>query len=83
MNHPSASRDFIKEACEAIQPSGGIIHYYTFAGENWEEDSRREIESGVEESGYVAERVIGIHRVREVAPMKWQVVVDLRVVRHQ
>jgi tRNA (guanine37-N1)-methyltransferase len=83
MNHPSASRDFIKEACEALQPSGGIIHYYTFAGESWEEDSRREIESGVEGSGYVAERVLGIHRVREVAPMKWQVVVDLRVVRHQ
>jgi len=83
MNHPSASRDFIKEACEALQPSGGIIHYYTFAGESWDEDSRREIESGVEESGYVAERVLGIHRVREVAPMKWQVVVDLRVVRRQ
>jgi len=83
MNHPSASRDFIREACEALQPSGGIIHYYTFAGENWEEDSRREVESGLEESGYVAERVLGIHRVREVAPMKWQVAVDLKIIRRQ
>jgi tRNA (guanine37-N1)-methyltransferase len=83
MNHPSASKDFIRDACDALQPSGGIIHYYTFAGENWEEDSRREIESGVEASGYVTERVLGIHRVREVAPMKWQVSVDLRVVPRQ
>jgi len=83
MNHPSASKDFIRDGCDALQPSGGIIHYYTFAGENWEEDSRREIESGVEPSGYVMERVLGIHRVREVAPVKWQVSVDLRVVRRQ
>jgi len=81
MNHPSASKDFIKEACEALHPTGGLIHYYTFAGSNWEADSRNELERGVEESGYIAERVFGIHRVREVAPMKWQVAVDLRVVR--
>ena len=83
MNHPSASKDFISDACTALQPSGGIIHYYTFAGENWEKDSRLEIESGVEASGYVPERVLGVHRVREVSPMKWQVSVDLRVVRRQ
>jgi tRNA (guanine37-N1)-methyltransferase len=83
MNHPSASKDFIREACDALQPSGGFIHYYTFAGENWEEDSGREIQLGVEASGYVMERVLGIHRVREVAPMKWQVSVDLRVVPRQ
>lgn len=83
MNHPSASKDFIGDACSALQASGGVIHYYTFAGENWEEDSRREIESGVESSGHVMERVLGIHRVREVAPMKWQVSVDVRVVPNQ
>jgi len=83
MNHPSASKDFIRDACDALQPSGGVIHYYTFAGENWEEESRREIESGVEASGYIIERVLGIHRVCEAAPMKWQVSVDLRVVPRQ
>jgi tRNA (guanine37-N1)-methyltransferase len=83
MNHPSASKDFIRDACDALQPSGGIINYYTFAGENWEEDSGHEIQFGVEASGYVMERVLGIHRVREVAPMKWQVSVDLRVVQRQ
>jgi len=83
MNHPSASKDFIREACDALQPSGGIIHYYTFAGEHWEEDSLREIKSGVAASGCVMGRVLGIHRVREVAPMKWQVSVDLRAVPRQ
>ncbi len=80
MNHPSASKDFIKAACDALQPTGGVIHYYTFAGSSWEEDSRSEIEHGVEGSGYVAERVLAIHRVREVAPTRWQVAVDFRVV---
>jgi len=84
MNHPSASKDFIKEACEALQPSGGVIHYYTFTGgENWEADSRNEIEQGINASGYVAERVLEVRRVREVAPMRWQVAVDLRVVPRQ
>ncbi len=80
MNHPSAAKDFIKEACDSIQPSGGIIHYYTFAGLNWEADSRSEVEHGVEASDHVTERILGVRRVREVAPMKWQVAVDLRVV---
>jgi tRNA (guanine37-N1)-methyltransferase len=80
MNHPSASKDFVKAACDALKDSGGIIHYYTFAGENWKEDSQLEVERGVEASGYVTERVLEVHRVREVAPMKWQVAVDLRVV---
>ena len=83
MNHPSASKDFIGEACDALRSSGGVFHYYTFAGENWEADSRHEIEHGVDASGFVTERVLGIHRVREVAPMKWQVAVDLKVVRRQ
>jgi tRNA (guanine37-N1)-methyltransferase len=83
MNHPSASKDFIKAACDALKPTGGVIHYYTFVGSSWETDSRNEIEHGVEASGYLAERVLGIHRVRDVAPMKWQVAVDLRVVPRQ
>lgn len=79
MNHPSASKDFIKDACKALQPSGGIIHYYTFTGENWEADSRSEVEHGVEAADCITERVLGVRKVREVAPMKWQVAVDLRV----
>jgi tRNA (guanine37-N1)-methyltransferase len=80
MNHPSASKDFISAACTALQPSGGVIHYYTFVGEKWETESRTEIERGVEASGYVTEELLGIRRVREIAPLRWQVVVDLRVV---
>jgi len=83
MNHPSASKDFVREACDALRSSGGVIHYYTFAGENWEADSRHEIEHGIKASSYVTERVLGIHRVREVAPMRWQVAVDLRVIPRQ
>ena len=83
MNHPSASRDFIRAACDALQPSGGTVHYYTFVGENWEDDSRGEVEGGIEASGNSVERVMAVHRVREVGPMKWQVVVDLIVVPGQ
>jgi tRNA (guanine37-N1)-methyltransferase len=83
MNYPSASKDFIRKACDALQPPGGVIHYYTFAGENWETDSRHEIEDEVERSGYIAERVLEVQKVREVAPMRWQVAVDLKVVPRQ
>src|SRR5437660_10491246 len=42
MNHPSASKDYLKEACDSLQPSSGVIHSYTSAAENWQSDSRHD-----------------------------------------
>ncbi len=79
MNHPSASKDFIVEACDALAPSGGVLHYYAFAeGEDSEIRARRELENAVVVSGS-SMKFLGARNVREVAPMNWQVVIDAYV----
>jgi tRNA (guanine37-N1)-methyltransferase len=81
MNHPSASRHFVGAACDALSPSGGIIHYYTFSeGQDPEVGAKRELEYSLKPIGYKIREVRTVHRVREVAPMKWQVVVDAEII---
>jgi len=82
MNHPSAAKDFLDSACAALAKDQGIIHYYTFMeGEDSEEKAIAEFATGVGIAGYLVEHVLQTRRVREVAPYRWQVVVDARVVR--
>ena len=81
MNHPSASRHFVGAACDALSPSGGIIHYYTFSeGQDPEVGARRELEYSLKSIGYKIREVQTVRRVREVAPMKWQTVVDAEII---
>ncbi|HET7405260.1 MAG TPA: class I SAM-dependent methyltransferase family protein [Candidatus Bathyarchaeia archaeon] len=81
MNHPSASKHFVGAACDALGPSGGMIHYYTFAeGQDPEVGARRELEHSLKPIGYMIRQVQTLHRVREVAPMKWQVVIDAEII---
>jgi tRNA (guanine37-N1)-methyltransferase len=81
MNHPSAARDFVGAACDVLQPIGGVVHYYTFSeGEDCERQARTELELSLESSGHSLRRVLMVHKVREVAPMSWQVAVDAVVI---
>ena len=80
MNHPSEAHRFLEDAGRAIKRSGGTIHYYTFAdGEDCETKAKQEFAQGLSNSKWDIERTT-THRVRGVAPMKWQIVVDARVV---
>jgi len=82
MNHPSAAKEFVDAACDALQPSGGVVHYYTFGeGENSEARARSELEKALKSSGNSVGRLLGIRKVREVAPMKWQIGIDAQVIR--
>ena len=82
MNHPSAAKEFVDAACDALQPSGGVVHYYTFGeGENSEASARSELEKALKSSGNSVGRLLGIRKVREVAPMKWQIGIDAQVIR--
>ena len=82
MNHPSAAKEFVDAACDALQPSGGVVHYYTFGeGENSEARARSELEKALKSSGNSVGRMLGIRKVREVAPMKWQIGIDAQVIR--
>ena len=81
MNHPSASKHFVGAACDALSPSGGIIHYYTFSeGQDPEVGAKRELEYSLKPIGYKIREVQTVHRVREVAPVKWQIVIDAEIV---
>jgi tRNA (guanine37-N1)-methyltransferase len=80
MNHPSAARDFVVAACDALGSSGGVIHYYTFAeGEDSELRSKHQLEAAVAASNCSIRRFLGVRRVREVAPMNWQIAVDAEI----
>ena len=81
MNHPSSGSEFIASGCEALRASGGTIHYYTFSGgEYCEENAGIEFRKAVEESNHKVGQIFRTHKVREVAPMRWQVAVDARVI---
>ena len=82
MNHPSAAKEFVDAACDALQPSGGVVHYYTFGeGEDSEAEARSELEKALKSSGHSVGRLLGIRKVREVAPMRWQIGIDAQVIR--
>ncbi|OLD01217.1 hypothetical protein AUG19_05195 [archaeon 13_1_20CM_2_54_9] len=80
MNHPSDSTEFIPAACGALVPEGGIVHYYAFAeGPDCEVTAINELVQGLANCGWKLEQLLGTRKVREVAPMRWQVVVDVKI----
>ena len=81
MNHPSQAREFLEPACEALGRDGGIVHYYTFAeGADSELRARKELAGALDNSGWKIEKVMATRKVRGVAPMKWQVALDTKLV---
>jgi len=81
MNLPEKALEYIDAACEAIKPEGGILHYYSFAeGLNPIKKAEKELMEGVMKMGRRVDHVVSARKVREVAPGKWQVVIDARIV---
>jgi tRNA (guanine37-N1)-methyltransferase len=80
MNHPSQAREFLGPGCEALRHDGGIVNYYTFAeGVDSESKARRELAAALDNLGWKIEKTIETHKVRGVAPMKWQIAIDAKV----
>ncbi len=80
MNYPSEAKDFVETACKALRKEGGIIHYYTFAdGLDCEDKAVNEFQRALEGTSFGMKKMMAARRVRGVAPMKWQVVVDALV----
>ncbi|MBO0888914.1 class I SAM-dependent methyltransferase family protein [Candidatus Bathyarchaeota archaeon] len=80
MNHPSAAKEFVGAACHVLSTFGGKVHYYTFAGgDDAELGAKREMETALEASNHSIRRLLGVRRVREVAPVKWQIAIDAEV----
>jgi len=80
MNLPEKAFKYIDAACEAIKPEGGVIHYYSFAdGLNPIEKAEKELVRSLMETERRLSYVISARKVREVAPGKWQVVIDAKI----
>ena len=80
MNLPEKALRFIDVACEAIKPEGGVIHYYSFAdGLHPIEKAEKELKRAIMETGRRLNRIVSARKVREVAPGKWQVVIDAMI----
>ena len=79
MNHPSQAREFLDSACQALRHGGGIVHFYTFAeGLDSESSARKELAASLDNPDWKVE-TIETHKVRGVAPMKWQIAVDAKL----
>jgi tRNA (guanine37-N1)-methyltransferase len=80
MNLPEKSMEYIDAACVALKKSGGIIHYYRFAdGPHAAENVKNELIKAIEMSRRNVEAVLLERVVKEVAPFKWQIVIDAKV----
>jgi tRNA (guanine37-N1)-methyltransferase len=77
MNLPERAVEFVDVACEALKPEGGILHYYEFAeGLNAVEAAKRHLTEAVSRTGRNISGFLSARTVREVAPFRWQIVLD-------
>ena len=82
MNLPERSLDFVDVALKALRGSG-ILHVYMFKEEPKAVERAEEVvRLKVEELGWRVVRVSYSGTVRQVAPRRWQVVIDCEVSRH-
>jgi tRNA (guanine37-N1)-methyltransferase len=80
MNLPEKAIEFVDAACEAIKPSGGIVHFYSFVNKSDTlENFKARFTEAVEKSGRNVERILFSRLVRETAPHEWQAVLDVRI----
>jgi tRNA (guanine37-N1)-methyltransferase len=80
MNLPEKAMEFVDAACKALKPAGGVVHFYSFVGaaDSLENIRLRFIEA-VEKSGKRVEKILFSRPVREIAPYRWQIVIDAEI----
>jgi tRNA (guanine37-N1)-methyltransferase len=80
MNLPEKAIEFVDVACEAIKPSGGTVHFYSFVNKSYFlENFEARFTETVEKSGRSVEKAMFSRLVRETAPYEWQAVLDARI----
>ncbi|MEM2341237.1 MAG: class I SAM-dependent methyltransferase family protein [Candidatus Bathyarchaeia archaeon] len=81
MNLPERAIEYIDVACVALRSSGGIIHYYEFSSGPYAiEEARKRLIDTISNAGRIVEAIISERIVKEVAPYKWQISIDVKVV---
>lgn len=80
MNLPEKAAEYLEAASDAVKPSGGIIHYYEFAeGPSFLNAIKERVTETMKKTRRKLERIPEARIVREVAPFRWQIAVDLLI----
>lgn len=77
---PEKSSEFIDVACRLLKPGGGRMHYYCFQSEpSVLEKAEEGLRGNVAEANRILQDVEYKQRLRQIAPRRWQVVLDATV----
>jgi tRNA (guanine37-N1)-methyltransferase len=80
MNLPEKAIEFVEIACEALKPTGGILHFYAFVdASNTLEYVKTRFTSAVEKSERKVGKFLFSRFVRATAPYEWQIVLDAEI----
>ncbi len=80
MNLPEKSSDYLKSACRALKPQGGVIHFYSFQSEpEFIEKVEKLLRSSLKRYGRTLAKIQFARALREIAPRTYQVVIDARI----
>lgn len=80
MNLPEKAIEYIDVACIALKPSDGIIHYYGFEDGSYAlEKAEAKVIEGIVKAGRIFDKVLSSRIVKEVAPYRWHIAIDVKV----
>ena len=80
MNLPETAIEFVDAACNAVKPTGGIVHFYAFVRQpDTIEDVKQQFSYLVEKNGRVLETFLCAKNIRETAPFELQIVLDAKI----
>jgi len=80
MNLPEKASEYLEAACEALKPQGGVVHYYEFAeGPDLLNSVKTRLVEALKLTDREVVEFLSARIVREVAPFRWQVAVDVKI----
>jgi tRNA (guanine37-N1)-methyltransferase len=80
MNLPEKAVEYIDAACKALKSEGGVIHFYAFSRTSTPlENAKKQLSKAIKNQNRKVEDFPAARIVREVAPRKWQIVLDIVV----
>ena len=80
MNLPETAIDFVDAACNAVKPSGGVVHFYGFVRQpDTIENLKQRFTEQVECNGRHVKEFLYARSIRETAPFESQVVLDAKI----
>jgi tRNA (guanine37-N1)-methyltransferase len=80
MNLPETAIDFVDDACNAVKPQGGVVHFYGFVrSPDTVENLKQRFSEAVERTGRHVKGFPYARSIRETAPFESQVVLDAQI----